>query len=82
MWREQLSPLMGQEEVDRLDGKLKGLNISGTERGHAQNDILLSGLDSMQVHFTSMFPEPDMMVEQQFWRLLTSIGSWPQVGWA
>ena len=29
MWREQLTPLMGQEEVDRLDGRLKELNITG-----------------------------------------------------
>ena len=29
MWREQLTPLMGQEEVDRLDGNLKDLNIKG-----------------------------------------------------
>ena len=29
MWREQLTPLIGQEEVDRLDGKLRDINIKG-----------------------------------------------------
>ena len=28
-WREQLTPLLGQEEVDRLDIRLKQLNITG-----------------------------------------------------
>ena len=29
MWREQFVPLMGQEEVDKLDKKLKSLNVAG-----------------------------------------------------
>ena len=29
MWHEQFIPLMGQEEVDKLDKKLKSLNIAG-----------------------------------------------------
>ena len=65
MWREQLTPLMGQEEVDRLDGRLKELNITG--------------LNCLRVEYTDMFPVPDRMEDQQFWRLLTSIGSWPLV---
>ena len=65
MWREQLTPLMGQEEVDRLDGRLKELNITG--------------LNYLRVEYTDMFPLPDRMEDQQFWRMLTSIGSWPLV---
>ena len=29
MWREQFIPLIGREEVDRLDKKLKSLNVAG-----------------------------------------------------
>ena len=29
MWREQFIPLMGQEEVTKLDNKLKSLNVAG-----------------------------------------------------
>ena len=29
MWREQFIPLMGQEEVVKLDNKLKSLNVAG-----------------------------------------------------
>ena len=29
MWREQFIPLMGQEEVSKLDNKLKSLNVAG-----------------------------------------------------
>ena len=65
MWREQLTPLMGQEEVDRLDGRLKELNITG--------------LNSLRVKYTDMFSLPDRMEDQQFWRMLTCIGSWPLV---
>ena len=39
----------------------------------------MTGLDSLRVEYTDMFSLPDMMEDQQFWRLLTCIGSWPLV---
>ena len=82
MWREQLTSLMGQEEVDRLDGRLKELNITGTYiliEDQVLYDILVTGLNYLRVEYTDMFSLPDRMEDQQFWRMLTCIGSWPLV---
>merc|ERR1719508_603942 len=46
MWHEQFIPLMGQEEVDKLDKKLKSLNIAG--------------LDDLQVQYSHMFTQPPL----------------------
>ena len=64
-WDEQFTPLMGEEEVERLQAKLLDMN--------------LTHLDSMQVFFTSMFPSPPPHSERQFSDLLRDIGSWPLV---
>ena len=64
-WREQLTPLIGLGEVDRLEVKLKGLNVTD--------------LDYLQVPLNSLFPSPPAHLEDQFDALLMDIGSWPQV---
>ena len=65
VWRKQLMPLIGPEEVNRLDMKLKELKVKG--------------LDTMQVFYTSMFPNPPPHLENKFADLLRDIGSWPMV---
>ena len=83
MWREQLTPLMGQEEVDRLYGKLKDLNIKGMawHTPWSRECLPHSGLETMRIHYCHMFSRPDKMEEKQFWRLLWCVGSWPLVCW-
>ena len=64
-WRKQLAPLIGPEEVERLDRKLK--------------DLKVKGLDSLHVFYTSMFPSPPSHMESKFADLLRDIGAWPTV---
>ena len=65
VWRKQLLPLIGPVEVDKMDSKLKEMNMKG--------------LDGLQVFYTSMFPSPPSKLEAEFADLLRDIGSWPQV---
>ena len=64
-WREQLTPLMGLDEVDRLGTKLREMNVTN--------------LDSKQLPYTSMFFSPPHHLESQFDILIRDIGSWPLV---
>ena len=64
-WDEQLTPLMGEEEVETLKVKLMDMN--------------LEHLDTMRVFFISMFPSPPPHSETQFADLMNDIGSWPMV---
>ena len=64
-WDEQLTPLMGEEEVEILKVKLMDLN--------------LENLDTMRVSFISMFPSPPPYSENQFVELMNAIGYWPMV---
>jgi len=64
VWRKQLTPLIGPEEVDKMDCKLKEMHMKG--------------LDSLQVFYTSMFPSPPLKLEAEFADLLRDIGAWPQ----
>ena len=64
-WDEQLTPLMGEEEVETLKVKLMDMN--------------LEHLDTMKVFFISMFPSPPPYSETQFADLMNDIGSWPMV---
>merc|ERR1712130_958162 len=66
-WTSQLSPLLGVGEVDKLNVKLRSLNVSG--------------LDRLKLSYKQFFPSPFLQTEQaeiQFTELLTTIGSWPQ----
>ena len=65
VWRKQFMPLIGPEEVNRLEIKLKELKVKG--------------LDTLQVFYTSMFPNPPPHLENEFADLLRDIGSWPMV---
>ena len=62
-WREQLTPLIGQDEGCRLETKLREKNVTN--------------LDSLQLSYTSMFPSPPNHLESQFADLLRDIGYWP-----
>ena len=64
-WKKQLTPLIGQDEVERMDSKLKELNVKG--------------LDTLKVFYTSMFPSPPYHMESKFADLLRDIGAWPTV---
>lgn len=66
-WISQLSPLLGSGEVEKLDVKLRSLNVSG--------------LDRLKLTYKQFFTSPFLQTEQseiEFTELLSSIGSWPQ----
>ena len=65
VWRAQFIPLIGPMEVDKLDNKLK--------------DLKVKGLDTHQVFYSSMFPNPPQQLETNFADLMVDIGSWPTV---
>ena len=64
-WDEQLAPLMGEEEVEKLKGKFVEMNMKN--------------LDAIRVSFVSMFPCPPPHSEIRFFHLMKEIGSWPMV---
>ena len=64
-WREQLAPVIGQDEVKKLDAKLHEINIPN--------------LDSVHVFYSSMFSSPPPHLEDKFTELLRDIGDWPSV---
>lgn len=64
MWREQFIPLMGQEEVTKLDNKLKSLNVAG--------------LDDLQVEYSHMFTQPHMQDTKQLQEVVKEVGGWVQ----
>lgn len=64
-WTSQLSPLLGTGEVEKLDVKLRSLNVSGLDR------LKLN----YKQFFTCSFLQTEQ-IEMEFTQLLTSIGSW------
>ena len=65
VWRAQFIPLIGPAEVDKLNNKLKDLNRKY--------------LETHQVFYSSMFPNPPQQLETNFADLMVDIGSWPTV---
>ena len=57
--------LLGIEEVDKLDRKLKTLNVSG--------------LDDLKIEYVHMFTSPHITQSDSFLDTVRDIGSWPQV---
>ena len=64
LWREQLTLLIGAEEVDRLYRKLKTLNVQH--------------LDDRRVDYVDMFGHSSV-TDENFLEMVKDIGSWPQV---
>merc|ERR1719474_2561662 len=64
MWREQFIPLMGREEVDKLDKKLKSLNVAG--------------LDDLQVQWRHMFSQPHLDTTMNLQEVVKEVGGWAQ----
>ena len=82
IWKEQLTPLLGQEEVDRFDCQLKDLNIIGMNDvidDKRNKNVTYTGLDHLCLHYTQLLPPPETNDHYQLCRLITSIGSWPLV---
>ena len=67
-WRQQLMPVMGGDEVEKLDMKLKEMNVPN--------------LDSVHVFYSSVFGNPPWHLQTRFDDLIKDIGSWPTVGFA
>ena len=65
LWREQLTTLIGQEEVEKLDRKLKSLNVDG--------------LDDLRIEYSDMFCSRSVQESDQLLDIVRDIGSWPQV---
>ena len=65
-WDEQLTPLMGDEDVGKLKAKLVETN--------------LKDMETMRLFFVSMFPSPPPHSESRACHLMKQIGSWPLVG--
>ena len=66
-WTMQLAPLLGELEVEKLDTKLRSLNVTGIEHLH---------LDYTQ--FFTVQCSSDLERERLL-RLINNIGSWHQV---
>ena len=69
LWTTQLTPILGAGEVDKLNTKLKTLNVTG--------------LDSMQMTYQQFFNTRTFNNKEEgarFTQLLAEIGSWHQVG--
>ena len=70
MWTQQLSPLLGEGEVDKLNTKLRSLCVLG--------------LDDLHLDYHQFFGLPPGLVKgeesyDRFHRLISDIGSWHQV---
>jgi len=68
-WTSQLSSLLGSGEVEKLDTKLRSLNVTG--------------LDNLQLTYKQFFPSNisssrESKNEIKFNSLMINIGSWPQ----
>jgi len=66
-WCKQLSGLLGTGEVEKLDRKLKSLQVEG--------------LESLRLKYSQFFSSPFLHTEeaeQEFCKLLNKIGSWPE----
>ena len=69
LWTTQLTPILGAGEVDKLNTKLRTLNVNG--------------LDSLRMTYQQFFKTETFRTaeeEQRFSRLVEDIGSWHQVG--
>ena len=66
-WTMQLSPLLGELEVEKLDTKLRSLNVTG--------------IDHLHLDFTQFFPVQcsSELERERLLRLINNIGSWHQV---
>ena len=65
LWREQLTTLIGQEEVEKLDRKLKSLSVDG--------------LDDLRIEYSDMFCSRPVQQLEPLLDIVRDIGSWPQV---
>ena len=70
LWSSQLASLLGEGEVDKLNTKLRSLNVMG--------------LDNMHLDFMQFFGLPSSLNVgdeslERFQKLLREIGSWHQV---
>jgi len=63
-WTEQLAPLLGQEETDKLDNKLRSLNVTD--------------LDDLHLSYLQFFPSYQHRDKTRLLNLITEIGSWSQ----
>ena len=66
-WTMQLSPLLGELEVEKLDTKLRSLNVTG--------------IDNLHLDYTQFFPVQcsSELERERLLRLINNIGSWHQV---
>ena len=62
-WTSQLSPLLGAREVDKLEAKLRSLNVTGLDRLHLTYSMFFSTHKK----------------EEAFGQLMVTIGSWAEV---
>jgi len=66
-WCKQLSSLLGSGEVEKLDKKLRSLEVEG--------------LENLRLKYNQFFSSPFLETEeseQEFCKLLNKIGSWPE----
>ena len=66
-WTMQLAPLLGELEVEKLDTKLRSLNVTGIEHLH---------LDYTQFFTVQCSSDQE---RERLLRLINNIGSWQQV---
>ena len=62
-WVDQLAPLLGAGEVDKLNAKLRSLNVTGAQCHNVNksqcskiNHLLFAGLEALRLSYTQLFP--------------------------
>lgn len=64
LWQEQLTSLVGSEEVEKLNKKLKSLRVAA--------------LDDYHISYSDMFSKSLCDKTENFLEIIRDIGSWPQ----
>ena len=64
-WRQQLMPVMGGDEVEKLNTKLKEMNVPN--------------IDSVNVYYSLVVGNPPRHLHARFHELIRDIGTWPTV---
>ena len=65
LWQDQLTSLVGSEEVEKLHKKLKSLRVAA--------------LDDYHISYSDMFSKSLCDDTENFLEIVRDIGSWPQV---
>ena len=80
LWRDQITPLIGREEVTKLERKLRSLNVTGNLAVFVLNfKRFISGLDDVRLDYEQFSTACFLNSEKCMKDLITYVSSGPQV---